>query len=133
MSDKKTEELNNSLKAKEELWQSGVAQQKAQYMLDNNDASMVTQVKYMEEQLTEARKNLAHHAEALQSVKAAIDEKYRIVPQPILNEFYAKNPKYQYAASNDPTKLTVEYLQGLDKDLGEFIDMKSKQEGMANN
>ena len=133
MSDKKTEELNNSLKANEELWKSGVAQQKAQYMLNNNDASMVTQVKYMEEQLAEAKKNLANHAEALQSVKAAIDEKYRIVPQPILNEFYVKNPKYQYAASNDPTKLSLEYLQGLDKDLGEFIDMKSKQEGMTNN
>ncbi|KAH0785182.1 hypothetical protein GPJ56_010825 [Histomonas meleagridis] len=74
MEDKKTEELKNSLKVKEELWKSSVAQQKAQYMLDNNDASIVSQVKYMEEQLTEARNNLASHAEALQLVKASINE-----------------------------------------------------------
>lgn len=125
MMDRKTEELNNVAKANDELRRSSFAQSRAKYALDNNDASLVSQVAFIEEELSKAKNADAEYNQRLQFVKNSINERYRVVPQAIINEFYARNPKYQAANMSDVNTLSLQYLQELDQDLGKFIDYKN--------
>ena len=119
---KKTEELNNLAKAEQELRKSNIAQSKAKYMIDNNDATAVAQVAYLENELSKAQNNLSQITENIQIVKNSIEEKYKIYPNEVIGGFFANNPKYQPVNVGDLNNFSLEYLQELDKDLAAYID-----------
>ena len=119
---KKTEELNNLAKAEQELRKSNIAQSKAKYMIDNNDATAVAQVAYLENELSKAQNNLSQITENIQIVKNSIEEKYNMYPNEVIGEFFANNPKYQPVNVGDLNNFSLEYLQELDKDLAAYID-----------
>ena len=118
---KKAEEYNNLFKASQELQRSNQALSKAKYLKDNNDATPVAQVVYLEKELSKAQTNLAEIKENFQMVKTQIAEKYQKIPPEKLDEFYDNNPKYRPLSEN-PDNFSIEYLQELDRDLGAYID-----------
>ena len=124
---KKTEELNNARKANEELRKSNIAYEKAQHILNNNDASIIAEVNYATDQLSAAQNKSLEFAQELAKVKSNINHKYSILPKQLLDEFYANNNKYQLVLQNDPNNLDLDYLKSLDRDLGAFIDQKNIQ------
>ncbi|KAH0785887.1 hypothetical protein GPJ56_010287 [Histomonas meleagridis] len=118
---KQSEALNDLVKANTELQKSNLAQSKAQYLLDNNDANVVSQVAYLQDELSKAQNDLSQLSTDIQSVKDSINERYEMVPDDIIQQFYQNNPKY-YVASQSLNNLSLGYLQELDRDLAAYID-----------
>ena len=119
---KKTEALNDLEKAQHELWKSNIAQSKAQYLVNNNDANVVTQVAYLENELSNTQNIASEKMAEKQIVINSINERYNVTPDEVIQKFYVENPKYQPVNAGSPENYPLEYLQELDRDLAAYID-----------
>ena len=119
---KKTEALNDLSKAEQELWKSNIAQSKAKYLLDNNDANVVSQVVFLENELSNAKNNLSQLYTNIQNIKDSISARIGMISKDILQQFYDENPKYQVANTENPPEFSLGFLEDFDRDLGAYID-----------
>ena len=121
---KKAEAYNDLSKAQQELWKSNIARSKAKYLLDNDDASAVSQVAFLENELAKYQNIDAQRSEELQKVIDSISVKQKIIPKENIQEFYENNPKYQsiYLNPGEIKNFPLEYLQDLNIALSNYMN-----------
>ena len=125
--DKKTEAYNDLDKANKTLQRSRIARSKAEYLIGNQDASVVAQVSYIEDELAKANDEALGHVDKAIQMNASIQEKLdtlNTMNPAYAQEFINARPAYS-GYNNNPANFSLDYLQRLDHDLQGFIDYKN--------